>query len=103
MGDLYGGRAMTVQQLDSATKRPIKHDAPARRIVLGVCAVLLLLIILVNATPGHFDYPDTDGCACFVTYTSQTSRSSCNQSRPGQCDFQFNQLLMLFSFVDFNR
>jgi len=103
MGDLYGGRAMTVQQLDSATRRPIKHDAPARRIVLGVCAVLLLLIIVVNATPGHFGYPDTDGCACFVTYTTHPSRPSCTQSRLGQCDFQLNHLLMFFSFVDFNR
>ena len=94
---------MTVQWINSATRRPIKHYAPARRIVLGLCAVLLLMIIIVNATPGHFGYPDTDGCACFVTYTTQPSRSSCTQSRLGQCDFQLNDLLIFFSFVDFNR
>jgi hypothetical protein len=94
---------MTVPRIDSATRRPIKHYAPARRIVLAVCAVLLLAIIVVNATPGHFDYPDTDGCACFVTYTTHPSRASCAQLRPGQCHFQLNDLLIFFSFVDFNR
>ena len=94
---------MTVQRIKAATRPPTKHGTPARRIVLGVCAVLLLAIIVVNATPGHFDYPDTDGCACFVTYTTYPSRSSCAQLRLGQCDFQLNHLLMFFSFVDFNR
>ena len=94
---------MTEQRINSATRRPIKNYAPARRIVLGVCVVLLLSIIVVNATPGHFDYPDTDGCACFVTYTTHPSRSSCTQSRLQQCDFQLNDILMFFSFVDFNR
>lgn len=93
---------MTEQRINSATRWPSKHYAPARRIVLGVCAVLLLSIIVVNATPGHFGYPDTDGCACFVTYTTHPSRASCTQSRLGQCDFQLNNLLMFFSFVDFN-
>ena len=94
---------MTVQRIDSATRLTGKQYVLARRIVLGVCAVLLLSIIVVNATPGHFDFPDTDGCACFVTYTTHLSRPSCTQSRLGQCDFQLNHLLMFFSFVDFNR
>ena len=94
---------MTVQRINSATRQPNKHYAPPRLIVLGVCAVLLLAIIVVNATPGHFDYPDTDGCACFVTYTTHPSRPSCTQLRSQQCDFPLNGLLMFFSFVDFNR
>ena len=94
---------MTVQQTHAAARPPNKYDGPARRIVLGVCAVLLLVIIILNATPGHFDYPDTDGCACFVTYTTHPSRSSCSQLRQQQCDFQLNHLLRFFSFVDFNR
>jgi hypothetical protein len=94
---------MTEQRINSATRRPIKHYAPAQRIVLGLCAVLLLSIIVLNATPGHFDYSDTDGCACLVTYTTHPSRPSCTQSRLGQCDFQPNHLLMFISFVDFNR
>jgi hypothetical protein len=94
---------MTAQRINSLTRRPNKHYSPARRIVLGVCAVLFLLIIVVNATPGHFDYPDTDGCACFVTYTTKPSRPNCAQSRLGQCDFQLKNPLMFFSFVDFNR
>ena len=94
---------MTERRTNSATRRLSKHYAPARRIVLGVGVILLLSIIAVNATPGHFDYPDTDGCTCFVTYTTQPSLSSCTQSRLGQCDFQLNHLLMFFSFVDFNR
>lgn len=94
---------MTEERINSPTRWPIKHFVPARRIVIGLCVVLLLSIVVVNATPGHFDYPDTDGCACFVTYTTDYSQASCTHSRRGQCDFQLNDLLIFFSFVDFNR
>jgi len=81
----------------------MKHDSPVRRVFLGVCAILLLAIILLNATPGHFGYADTDGCVCAVTYTTEPSQASCTRVRRGQCDFRLDDLLKVFSFVDFNR
>jgi hypothetical protein len=91
---------MTVKRINAAPRRPITL---ARRIVRDLWAVFLLAIIVPNATRGDFDYPDTDECACLVTYTTHPSRASCTQLRGQHCDFQLNHLLLFLSFLDFNR
>jgi hypothetical protein len=68
----------------------------------GVLILLLIPVILMNATPGHFGYPDIDGCACFVTYTSDRSLASCDATRQRNCDFRFDQLLLVLAPLDFN-
>jgi hypothetical protein len=76
-----------------------KRFSPSRIIAAGILGLFLIPVIIMNATPGRFAYPDTDGCACSVAYTTEQTLSSCSKSRPHQCDFQFDQLLLFFSIL----
>jgi hypothetical protein len=70
----------------------------------GVLILLLIPVILMNATPGHFGYRDIDRvCTCYVTYTTDPSLASCDTTRQRNCDFRFDQLLLVLSPLDFNR
>jgi hypothetical protein len=80
-----------------------KHVSPSQIIASGVLGLLLIPVIMMNATPGHFGYLDTDGCACFVTYTMHQPLAICEKLRPQQCDFRFDQLLVFLSYLDFNK
>jgi hypothetical protein len=68
---------------------------------VGIC---LLTIILVNLTPGHFGYPDIDGCACFISYTIHPSKLACEVTRPLHCDQSWlDRLIIYISYLDFNK
>ncbi len=76
----------------------------SRTLLFVLFGLLLLAIITMNATSGHFDYPDDDGCACFVSYTSNESKPSCDQTRRDMCDnLGLGPLLALLGALDFNR
>lgn len=85
------------------------HRRNARSVMLKIVAVvasvaLAVTLVTMNATPGHFGYPDTDGCACFVAYTTHPSLATCDQSRPRNCDgVDFDGLLVSLSYLDFNK
>jgi len=80
----------------------IAHGQRMREVVVGVA--LAFTVIIMNATPEHFDYPDTDGCAGFVAYTTHPALAMCDQSRPRNCDgLDFDGLLVRLAYLDFNR
>jgi hypothetical protein len=75
--------------------------------LLAVVAALALgclasVVLFINATPGHFQYADRDGCACVVSYTTHSSQPHCAVSRSQQCDARPDQFLLLVATVDFN-
>ncbi len=76
-----------------------------KKILVVVLATIMIPLIWMNATPGHFQYDDSNGCACNVAYATTLPQASCNQSRPIQCDKGNlkNKLLSLFSWFDFNK
>ena len=94
---------MSLSRMESSYKVLSTLFSPVRVFVAGTLVLLLVPIIIMNATNGHFGYPDTDGCACYVTYTTQESNSSCSKSRDQQCDFWLDRLLLPLSAVDFNK
>jgi hypothetical protein len=61
--------------------------------VVVICAFVILLAVM-NLTPGHFGFPDDDGCACFVAYTTFPSLPACEQTRPIHCDYLWTQQLV---------
>ena len=75
------------------------------KIIMAVaCVTVAFTIMIMNTTPGHFGYPDTDGCTCFATYTTHPSSATCNQSRPRNCDrVGFDNLLVNLSYLDINK
>jgi hypothetical protein len=81
-----------------------KRHAASRIITLIVIGLLVIPIAVMNLTPGHFGFPDTDGCACFVAYTRHPSLSACERTRPIHCDgLWVQQLLASLSHLDFNK
>jgi hypothetical protein len=81
-----------------------RQSTVARIIGLVVGAVLVLLLALMNLTAGHFGFPDTDGCACFVSYTTQPSNAACEPTRPLHCDqLWLWRLLVYLSHLDLNK
>jgi hypothetical protein len=51
------------------TTRNKRHAALAV-IGLGVIEASVFTLAVMNLTPGHLGFPDDDGCACFVAYTT---------------------------------
>lgn len=81
-----------------------RHLTVTRIIGLVVGGALVLALALMNLTPGHFGFPDTDGCACFVSYTTQPSDVACEPTRPLYCDqLWLGRLLVYLSHLDFNK
>ena len=78
---------------------------PVFRAILSVLLGLVLLaVVAMNVTPGHFGYADDDGCSCVMSYTYQEARPPCEQSRLSQCDhIGVEYLLVLLARLDFNR
>lgn len=69
-------------------------------------SVILLgfVVIFLNSTKGHFDYPDNDGCSCFVEYINTDADIACEKNRTNKCDLHFfNEALLLLNKMDFNR
>jgi hypothetical protein len=81
-----------------------KRYAALRIIALVLIASCVIPLALMNLTPGHFGFPDDDGCACFVAYTTHPSLAACEQTRPVHCDGLWSQQLLVYlSFLDFNK
>jgi hypothetical protein len=75
-----------------------------RIIALLVIGLLIVPVVLMNLTPGHFGFPDDDGCACFVAYTTHPSQPACEQTRARMCDALWSQeVLAYLSRLDFNK
>jgi hypothetical protein len=79
-----------------------KSHAASRIITLIVIGSFVIPLALMNLTPGHFGFPDNDGCACFVTYTTHPSLPACERTRPIHCDGLWIQQLLAYVF-DFNK
>jgi len=81
-----------------------KRHAALRIITLVVIGSFVIPLALMNLTRGHFGFPDNDGCACFVAYTSHPSLPACERTRPIHCDGLWShQLLAYLSHLDFNK
>ena len=80
-----------------------------RRAALGSTALVLIgsfviPLAVMNLTPGHLGFPDNDGCACFVAYTTHPSLPACERTRPIHCDgLWIQQLLASLSHLDSNK
>ena len=82
----------------------IKPPAGLGIIALVVVVPFAFAVALMNLTPGHFGFPDNDGCACFVAYTTHPAVAACEQTRPIDCDALWTQQLMArLSVLDFNK
>jgi hypothetical protein len=81
-----------------------KYSTVMRIIGLVVGGAMIVTLALVNLTPGHFGFPDTDGCSCIVSYTTQPSIADCEITRPLHCDqLWLGRLLAYLSHLDFNK
>jgi hypothetical protein len=81
-----------------------RHSTVTRIIGLAIGGALILALALMNLTAGHFGFADTDGCACFVSYTPQPSNAACEPTRPQHCDqLWLGRLLVYLSHLDFNK
>ncbi len=63
-------------------------------VALVVVVPFTFALALMNLTPGHLGFPDNDGCACFVTYTTHPSLAACEETRPIHCDYLWSQQLL---------
>jgi hypothetical protein len=89
--------------MKQGTTRNNRHAA-LPIIALVVIGSFVVPLAFMNLTPGHFGFPDTDGCACFVAYTKHPSLPACEGTRPIHCDGLWTQqLLACLSFLDFNK
>ena len=75
---------------------------------MAIFIILMIPLVWMNVTPGHFQYGDTDGCACVVAYTTAKPTLACEQSRltQSQCEritLLGNELFLFFSWFDFNK
>ena len=73
------------------TSRP---HAGLRIVALVVVVPFAFALALMNLTPGHFGFPDNDGCACFVAYTTHPSLPACEETRPIHCDGLWTQQVL---------
>ena len=81
-----------------------RHWAVARIMGLVVGGALVLALVLMNLTPGHFGFADTDGCACVASYTTQPSSAACEATRPRHCDqLWLSSLMVYLSYLDLRR
>ena len=81
-----------------------KRYAALRIIALVVIGSFLITVAIMNLTPGHLGFADTDGCACLVTYTTHPSLAACERTRPVHCDgLWIDQLLVYLSHLDLNK
>jgi len=81
-----------------------KRCAALRVTALVLIALSVLPLALMNLTPGHLGFPDDDGCACFVTYTTHPSLAACEETRPIHCDGLWTQqVLARLSLLDLNK
>lgn len=81
-----------------------KRYAALRIIALVAIGSFFVTVAIMNLTPGHFGFPDTDGCSCFVTYTTDPSLTACDRTRPIHCDgLWIQQLLLYLSHLDLNK
>jgi len=79
-----------MKQLETSNKL----RAAWRIIALVVIGLLVVPLVLMNLTPGHLGFPDNDGCACFVAYTTHPSLAACEETRPIHCDGLWSQQLL---------
>ena len=81
-----------------------RHLRTARAVGFMVGGVLVVALILMNLTPGHFGFADTDGCACTASYTTVPSSTSCEASRPQHCDILWlDRLIAGLARLDLNK
>ena len=81
-----------------------KRRAAFPIIALVLIGSLLIPLALMNLTPGHLGFADTDGCTCVVTYTMHPSLPACEQTRPIHCDGLWSQQLLAYlSHLDLNK
>ncbi|MGB9299741.1 MAG: hypothetical protein WCD51_04010 [Anaerolineae bacterium] len=81
-----------------------KRDGILPIIALVVIVLFVIPVAVMNLTPGHVGFPDDDGCACFVTYTTHPSLPACEETRPVHCDGLWTQQLLAYlSHLDFNK
>ena len=81
-----------------------KPHAGLRIIALVVIASFFFAVAFMNVTPGHLGFPDSDGCACFVAYTTHPSLPACERTRAIHCDGLWSQQLLAYlSHLDFNK
>jgi hypothetical protein len=93
---------MNQEKTGSFDKRRSMHYSASRLIALVAVGLLLITIAVMNSTSGRFAYPDTDGCACFVSYTAHHSLAACEQTRSMHCDgTKIDRLLVYLSYLDF--
>jgi hypothetical protein len=84
--------------------RTNKRLAILPTIALVLIGSFVIPLALMNLTPGHFGFPDNDGCACFVAYTTHPSLPTCERTRPIHCDGLWSQQVLAYlSFLDFNK
>jgi hypothetical protein len=71
---------------------------------LILMGTIVLVLALMNLTPGHFAFPDDDGCACFASYTTHPTNADCETTRAIHCDqLWLGRLLVYLSYLDFNK
>ena len=81
-----------------------KRVAALRIITLVLIGLFVIPVAVMNLTPGHLGFPDDDGCACFVAYTTHPSLAACEETRPIHCDGLWTQQALAYlSFLDFNK
>lgn len=71
-----------------------KHRAAMPIIALVLIGSFVIPLALMNLTPGHLGFPDNDGCACFVAYTTFPSLPACERTRPIHCDGLWTQQVL---------
>lgn len=77
---------------------------PFKKILLALISLFILIIILMNLTPGYFSFTDDDGCTCEVSYTTLKPHPSCNESRKATCDGMiFNYPFLFLAKFDLNK
>lgn len=81
-----------------------KCHAALRIIALLAIGSFFVTFAIMNLTPGHFGFPDADGCSCLVAYTTAPSLTACDRTRPIQCDgLWIQQLFLYLSHFDLNQ
>jgi hypothetical protein len=89
-------------RMQTTTRR--KRYLALRIVALVLIGGLFVTVAAMNLTPGHFGFPDSDGCACFVAYTTHPSLPECEGTRPIFCDgLWIQQPLLYLSHLDLNK
>jgi hypothetical protein len=84
-------------------QEPFKRLKAAQILALVLLGIVVLMLAWMNNTLGHFGFPDEDGCACYVSYTTQLADPACEVTRPIHCEqLLLSRMISYLSYLDFN-